>query len=754
MRKLLKFFLLSIVLFFALQVPASAEGSLQNNLVPQDSDQTTVGEVELKYNEYPQHHYKLDTWVDTDGDWMPWNWADGAGKQIYIALMEIINSIWNVNVLLANFTMKIVQEAFELDFVSDVVDQIGQSVQNIAGFGPSGFMSNGLWPLMVNFVIGIVGAWATYVGMVKRETSRAWSGLLSSVIIFVFALGFFSNASTILKGINDWSSNFQSDILAVSASVVNPGSSYSKEEGIATIRNQMFDLMVKKPYLLMQYGTTQVDENRVNDLLSVDPYLNAEDRNKKAEVEVSQKENKMMSIDGISQRAGFVPLLFLANTIIGVFLLIISGTIILYQMIFLVLVLFAPVPLLMALVPSWSNTAFDWLMKVLHAQLMKIAIALLLTILFAISAILYRATDSGDLGYLGMMLLQIICFVGIWAKRKELFNMVSTAVNNVQSSTGATLQGYQQKYRHAKNMVRKARNAIDPISGKGRIRNQPLAERTKIQGKIGLLNKDQLAERKKQLKATKDGLKSAVAGAMLADRTSEEFQEGQEIHKNGTGVKNAETTDREQLMDRRTEPGQAGKKSGQNVMSIDDLRRRRLETGNIADAPLAERKPLKDVQREAAASIDCLDTQEVEFVDRQQAERNVNLRNQQTFQDNINEKQEQQLSERRNLENNTVKNISQETVKRNQISNENNERTINNVTERNNSATENYRNIQENVTEKNSVSHNVTRRNEQNVSVNREQVNVSRIIENAKKNDKPLTKWEAEQIIKAKRNKE
>lgn len=51
---------------------------------------------------------------------------------------------------------------------------------------------------------------------------------------------------------------------------------------------------------------------------------------------------------------------------------------------------------------------------------------LLLTILFGISAILYRATETGGLGYLGMMLLQIICFVGIWAKRKELFNIVST----------------------------------------------------------------------------------------------------------------------------------------------------------------------------------------------------------------------------------------------------------------------------------------------------------------------------------------
>jgi len=770
MKKLMKFFLLSITLLFAMPVPASAE-SLQDSLVPQDTEAGSVGEVDLKYNEHPMHHYKLDTWVDTDGDWMPWNWADGAGKQIYIALMEIINSIWNVNILLANFTMKIIQEAFELDFVSDVADQIGQAVQNVAGFGPGGFMSNGLWPLLVTFVIGIVGAWATYVGMVKRETSRAWSGLLSSIIIFVFALGFFSNSSTILKGINDWSSDLQSDILAVSASVVNPGSSYSKEEGIATIRNQMFDLMVKKPYLLMQYGTAEVDEGRVNDLLEIDPILEAEDRDEKVKDEVENEENKMMSIDGISQRAGFVPLLFLANTIIGVFLLIISGTIILYQMIFLALVLFAPVPLLMALVPKWSHSAFDWLMKVLHAQLMKIAIALLLTILFGISAILYRATDTGDLGYLGMMLLQIICFIGIWAKRRELFNMVSTAVNNVQSSTGATLQGYKQKYREAKNTVRKVRNVMDQVNSTGRIRNQPLAQR-----KIGVLDKNQLAERQQQLKATKDGLKSAVGGAVLADRNNEEFQEGQEMYKNRTGVETAATTDREQLMDRKRK-----ETAGQNgtITSIEDLRRRR-ESEGIANVPLADRQTLQGASREAATSINRAEMRDVNLTDRQQSQRNINLPNQHIHEDQINEQHNIQLSERRSLERTTDREVSQdtvnrerlltnnnernaqevinrnaisnetnqrninETVNRHSISNENNDRTVNNVTERSHNVTETNRRVQENITTRETVSQEVNRFNEQKVENHERTKNVK--IDPSK----PITKWEAQQQINEK----
>ncbi|MDQ0862248.1 CD3337/EF1877 family mobilome membrane protein [Bacillus sp. V2I10] len=765
MKKLMKLLLFSITLLLVFQIHASAE-SLQDNLVPQDSDTGSVGEVDLEYNEHPQHHYKLDTWVDTGGDWMPWNWADGAGKQIYIALMEIINAIWNVNILLANFTMKIVQEAFELDFVSSVTEEIGSAIQNIAGFGPGGFIGSGLWPLLVTFIIAIVGAWATYVGMVKRESSRAWGGLISSIVIFVFALGFFSNAPTILKGINDWSSDLQSDVLAVSASVVNPGASYSKEEGIATIRNQMFDLMVKKPYMLMQYGTTEIEESRVNTILSIDPF-DGEKRQEEVKKEVQDQQNKMMSIDGISQRAGFVPLLFVANTIIGIFLLMVSGTIILYQMVFLALVLFAPVPLLMALVPRWKHAAFDWGMKVLHAQLMKISIALLLTILFGISAILYRATESSDLGYLGMMLLQIICFVGVWAKRKELFNIVSTAVNNVESSTGATLQSYRQKFSQAKNMARNAKNSMGE-SNKGRIRNQPLTERKPLgQSKIGTFTKEQLAERQQQLKSSKEGLlkpkggvSAGAIGVVMADRSNQEIPSDIEDYrkvKNPTGVENA-STDQEQLIDRTQ--GTQTKTQNENITSIEDLRRRRLGSGGLANAPLADRQSLQDARREISATLERPEMSDTEVSDRMQSECNVNLMNQNSHEDKINDKQSNQLAERRVLDKTTDQEIPQDkinreglvntnnernindTATRNLIKNENNDRTVNHVTDRNNLENEIHHRSQENVTNRETLSQEANRHNKQYSSA-----------EKSAKRDKHITQWEAQQQINARNRK-
>ncbi|WP_209020117.1 CD3337/EF1877 family mobilome membrane protein [Jeotgalibacillus proteolyticus] len=791
MTKIGRTLLIAMVLVLSMHIPASA--NIQDNLVPQDREGSTVGEVELTYNEYPQHHYKLDTYVDTSGDWLPWNWAEGIGNELYVALMEMVNAMWQMNVLLANFTMLIVQEAFELDFVSGVVDEIGAAIQNIAGFGQGGFMGNGLWPLLITFIICLVGAWAAYVGMVKRESSRAWGGLISSLIVFVFSLGFFSNASQILGGVNQWSSDLQGNILAVTANIVTPGASYSKDEGIASIRNQMHEIMVQKPYLLMQYGTTDVESDRVNDLLSIDPIADAEDRQGVAMIEVEDQNNTMMSTSGVSDRAAFVPLLFLGNSIIGIFLLLISGSIILYQIIFMVLALFAPVPLLMALVPRWQQTAVEWASKLIHAQLMKIAIALLLTILFGVSAILYRAADGTDLGYVGMMVLQIICFVGIWAKRKDLFSMVSTASNNIQSSTGQTLQNYRMRYNNARNNVRQGQNFL--TNRNSSMRDQPLANRQVANDSV---NQETQGVNKKKGKNQKiSHAKADATNIALMNRGQEEEakvkaqEDNAKKVQNRANVENAPTTDSEKLMDRKREDGKdtertdEKKEAPSNVTHINSLRERRMGKGELAKAPLAERETFKNDLNDTVRDLEQHskehpNSKDHESINQQQSERNINMVNRQDHQDKINEKQTNNLAERRTLEKDvdrdistdssnreqtnestnqtnlvdrTTRNVttnegqekhSNETVNRNNVSNENTERTVNHVTERNHNKTENNRNVQDSFTETENVSRDITKRREQNVkenvntinNVNREERNETTNRNNVKKSDK------------------
>ncbi|ALA55213.1 Membrane protein, putative (plasmid) [Shouchella clausii] len=779
-----------MLLFLTSGLTASA--NIQDSLVPREEDKTSVGEVQLDYNEYPQHHYYLDSYIDTSGDWMPWNWAEGAGKQIFIALAELTNSIWQLNVLLAHFTGFIVQEAFTLDFVSSVTNVIGKAIQGVAGFS-NGFHSDGLWPLLVTFMLCLVGTWAAYVGIVKRETSRAWGGLISSLIVFVFSLGFFANAGTILKELNDWSSNIQSNILNVSASIVNPGSSYDQDEGIASIRNQMFDLMVKKPYTILQYGSTEIEQERVNELLSVDPLRDGESREEIAKIEVEDRDNAMMGLGGVSQRAAFIPLLFIANTIIGVFSLIVSGSIILYQLVFLALALFAPVPLLMAVVPRWQQSAVVWFSKLVHAQLMKIAIALLLTILFGISSILYQATSNGDIGYLGMMLLQIVCFVGIWSKRKDLFGSVTQTVSNIQSSTGETLRNYQNKYRQAKNLFNNANRHLH----RGGKSNAPLADRHGDNSAATGKGKDSQTRNKKGLKGATAG---AAAAAGLVDREQLERDEYKKQLHSRPNVENAPTTDKDKLLNRselqeaktlnsevqgdkeqevadrselhadkertllkdkdQTLSDRTQDKDSNNVTHIDDLRKKRLEKGKLSEAPLADRKKLHDASSETASAIEKADMKDANLENRSDSSRNVNLLNKQEHKDKVNEKQDNKIFERKTLEKGTEKDISSDNVNREKTQVNTNERndtvdqknvnklnkisereTLQNGTERDvsqktsNSVTD--RNVKENISQTTRNNETINRQNIQNNSNER---NVTETVNQTTRNNETINR--------------
>lgn len=738
MKKIIKIFMLFVVLFLSIQVPANAETdeddkgkpSLQDNLVPQDTNAKKIGDVDLKYNDYPMHHYELDTYIDTEGNFWPWNWGEAAGEGIFAAMMEMINAVWQLNILLANLTMLMVSEAFELDFVKNVTKQLGEAIQALAGFGPNGFSENGLFPILITFVITITGAWAVYVGIIKRETSTAWSGLLSSLIVFVCALGFFSNASTFLGGLNSWSSDIQGDVLGVSASIVDPKNSYDADEGIASIRNQMYDLMIYKPYLLMQYGTTTANEGDVEELLKVDPILKKKDRQKLVEEQVTEEKNTMMSADGVSQRAAFVPLLFIANSIMGICLLMLSASIILYQILFLVLALFAPIALLIGLVPKWQQTAVNWISKLLHALLMKIGIALFLTIMFAVSAILYRATDNSNLGYLTIMLIQIIAFVGIWMKRKDLFNMVTSTATNVtaqMSSRGEAAKRFNQAKNLAmrgRDMLRKDTTSRENLADRKDGEAGMAQKQRKQQKNVGLATPDQLAKRDfKQMQKQVNKEKKAEE---LAERQKENEEVPMMPVAPGTKTKQDDGVERVQgeLVDRVSPTDTNEENLNPKVASIEEARRKRQ--GRLS-APVERKMPTSSAASDSTekAERDIPATREnIDIQERQTIERNIATQTQQDVKDNV--------SERSSI--NQQENVTQER----QVTQE---RNVTRAT------------TEEQVTRTNEM-HTENQRNEHTATINRNVENVSNVVENNREKGGHLTQWEIQQKINARKNKE
>lgn len=567
--------------FVFLQMPSSASANMiTDNLVPQD-EREGVGSVELEYNRYPTSHYQVDLHVDDAGSsWWPGNWGDHVTNETLGSLLILFNGAWMINIIWVFFVMNVVEQAFSLDFVGSVVSIISESVRSIAGFN-NGLQEGGVWGALVLFILVLVGTWAAYVGIVKRESSRALSGILSSFIIFVCALGFFANADKILTMINDASADLQNSILSSTSSIVSPGQSYSQNEGIAAMRNQMHDILVERPFLLMQYGTSSRSEieaengQRIDALLSRNPY--SEEREDVVRTEVEDYENTMMTAGGFIDRLLFLPLMGISNLLIGGMLLIISCMIIMYQILFLVLVLFAPVPLLLGMIPSMQTAATNWVLKVLHAQLMKIGIALLLTILFAVSTILYQAADDSQVGYLLMMVIQILCFVGIWMKRRDLFGLITQASGGVMSSEGNRGQQFNHYRRKVQNaMQNRSMRSLLGHKGAGTRANGLKSRATGIKGRIealkeqpgvGVYSKGDLAERRKKKEEAKTNRHKKVANQPHQRQLAEgqamaKEMKGHELEKTAEVDRISERNSRQQKVDKRL------RASGQNEMAV------------------------------------------------------------------------------------------------------------------------------------------------------------------------------------------
>ena len=85
------------------------------------------------YSKYPLSNYQLDFYVDNSWSWLPWNWLDGIGKSVQYGLYCITNFVWTISLYLSNATGYVVQQAYKLDFINDMADSIGKSIQTLAG---------------------------------------------------------------------------------------------------------------------------------------------------------------------------------------------------------------------------------------------------------------------------------------------------------------------------------------------------------------------------------------------------------------------------------------------------------------------------------------------------------------------------------------------------------------------------------------------------------------------------------------------
>ena len=380
-----------------------------------------------EYSRYPLENYQLDFYVDNGWGWLPWNWVDGIGKQVMYGLYCITNFIWTINLYLSNASGYLVQEAYGLDFISDAADEIGRNIQSIAGISPSGLSADGFYAGFLLLIILIVGAYVAYVGLIKRETTKAVRAVMNMVLIFVLSGAVIAYAPDCVKRLNEFSEDVSTASLLVGTKIVLPDAENSGGDSVALIRDSLFSIQVKQPWLLLQFGDTDTDavgEERIDNILSASPSENnGEDRENAVKAEIEDNGNTNLTVTKTVNRLGTVFFLFLFNIGISVFVFLLTGMMIFSQVLFIIYAMFLPVSFVLSMVPTFEGSSRRAVIKLFNTILARAGITLVITVAFSISTMLYRISSSYP--FFIIAFLQVVVFAGIYFKLGDLLSMFS-----------------------------------------------------------------------------------------------------------------------------------------------------------------------------------------------------------------------------------------------------------------------------------------------------------------------------------------
>ena len=388
-----------------------------------------------EYSKYPLDNYQLDFYVDSGWDWLPWNWLDGIGKQVMYGLYAITNFIWTISLYLSNATGYLIQEAYSLDFISSTADSIGKNMQTLAGVTTGGLSSEGFYIGFLLILILVVGIYVAYTGLIKRETTKAIHAVVNFVMVFVLSAAFIAYAPDYIGKINEFSADISNASLTLGTKIVLPNSESQGKDSVDLIRDCLFSIQVKQPWLLLQYGNSDMESigaDRVESLLSTSPdENNGQDREEIVVEEIEDRENTNLTITKTINRLGTVFFLFMFNIGISVFVFLLTGIMIFSQVLFIIYAMFLPVSFLLSMVPSFEGMSKRAITKLFNTILTRAGITLIITVAFSISTMLYNL--SGEYPFFLTAFLQIVTFAGIYFKLGDLMGMFSLQSGDSQS---------------------------------------------------------------------------------------------------------------------------------------------------------------------------------------------------------------------------------------------------------------------------------------------------------------------------------
>ena len=460
---------LSLILLSLLGTVAHATGLVDDTI-----------NAENLYSKYPLSNYQLDFYVDNSWSWLPWNWLDGIGKSVQYGLYCITNFVWTISLYLSNATGYVVQEAYKLDFINDMADSIGKSIQTLAGVTENGFGSTGFYVGSLLLIILIIGIYVASTGLIKRETSKAVQAVINFLVVFVLSASFIAYAPDYIKKINEFSSDISTASLDLGTKIMLPNSDSEGKDSVDLIRDSLFSIQVEQPWLLLQFGNSNAEEigtDRVEALVSASPEdEDGKTREEVVKTEIEDNDNNNLTIPQVVNRLGMVFFLFIFNIGITIFVFLLTGIMMLSQILFIIFAMFLPISFLLSMIPSQENLAKQAIVRVFNTIMTRAGITLIVTVAFSISSMFYNI--SKEYPFFMVAFLQIVCFAGIFIKLGDLMNMFSLNAGDSQNMGRRIFRRPYLFMRHrARRMERRLAGAVTAGGVAGAVAGSTISNR-------------------------------------------------------------------------------------------------------------------------------------------------------------------------------------------------------------------------------------------------------------------------------------
>lgn len=394
----------------------------------------------VNYGDYQDENvfYSIDfidtTELEEEGFWDKFkifsNLADGVVGFFYNLLHQIFVDLpFFMLKAMTTAMIWIFNKIYEVNFVNAIVEEIATTIQSIAGISAGNFSSSGLFGGFLGLVTISIAIYTLYQFIVKRASISAFSGLLKSLTALVLAIVFFSNYSTIIKGLNTLSVETSSLIISGSANVSN--GNISDDSAQDQMNTALWNTFVHQPYLMLQYGSmdqNSIGENRILNLLQKKP--DTEERYNLVKEEVLDRGNEMMTRGKIFERWGILMIAFVANFFNSIPVMILAFALLFFQFWFTVMAMIAPFVFIWSAFPNQFGVLARYLLELITPLVLKIAVAVLALIVFSLTGIISSVAmntlnTSGLLAYIFLVFVEGILFFTLFLLRKRIFNIFS-----------------------------------------------------------------------------------------------------------------------------------------------------------------------------------------------------------------------------------------------------------------------------------------------------------------------------------------